>query len=152
MKIWIDADAAPREMKDIVYRAARRRDVAVVLVANRSIALPPNAPSVSCVTVTDGANVADRYIASHCAEGDLVITADIPLAAELVQQGVAVIDPRGEEYHEDNIASRLSLRDFMDGLRGSGQNLGGSKPYSEVDKRSFAAVFDRNLTRLLRPR
>ena len=148
MKIWIDADAAPRDVKEIIYRAARRLSLETLLVANQPMARPPNAPTVSAVMVAQGANMADRYIAEHAVVGDLVVTADIPLAAQLVEQGVAVIDPRGDEYHADNIASRLSMRDFMDNLRGAGENLGGSRPYNELDKKAFAATFDRLVTRL----
>ena len=148
MKIWIDADAAPRDVKEIVFRAARRLSLETLLVANQPMARPPNAPMVSMVIVPQGANVADRYIAEHARPGDLVITADIPLAAQLVGHGVAVIDPRGDEYHADNMASRLSMRDFMDNLRGAGEVVGGSRPYSELDKKAFACTFDRLVTRL----
>ncbi len=150
MKVWIDADAAPREVKDVVFKAARRLKVETILVANSPQALPPHTPSVSIVVVREGANVADRYIATHSQPGDLVITADIPLAAELVTQEVFVIDPRGDEYHADNIASRLSVRDFMDDMRGAGHTVGGSPPYSALDKKAFAATFDRLLTKGLR--
>lgn len=150
MKIWIDADAAPRDVKEIVFRAARRWKVDTRLVANAPLPLPPNAPSVSMVTVREGANVADRYIAMHSQPGDLAITADIPLAAQLVEKEIVVIDPRGEEYHADNIASRLSMRDFMDELRGAGAIAGGNRPYDERDKKAFAATFDRLLVRLLK--
>lgn len=148
MKIWIDADAAPREVKEIIFRAARRLSLDTILVANQTIAKPPNTPTVSTITVHHGANVADQYIAEHATSGDVVVTADIPLAAMLVEQGIAVIDPRGEEYHADNIASRLSMRDFMDGLRGAGSISGGSRPYNELDKKLFASTFDRLVTRL----
>lgn len=146
-RIWIDADAAPREVKDVVFRAARRLKVAVVLVANQPLALPPNAPTVSGVTVRDGANVADKYIVNECAPGDLVITADIPLAALIVEKNVAVIDPRGEEYTADNIRSRLSMRDFMDDLRGAGTITSGNRPYDARDKKAFAASLDRFLAK-----
>lgn len=148
MKIWIDADAAPRDMKEIVFRAARRLKVETVLVANSGMALPSNAPTVSLITVSEGANVADKYIVDESMVGDLAITADIPLAALLVEKKIAVIDPRGEEYNADNIASRLSMRDFMDDLRGAGTVTGGAKPYNELDKKAFAATFDRLLTAL----
>ncbi len=148
MRVWIDADAAPRDVKEIVFRAARRLNLDTVLVANRSVATPPNAPMVSSVTVPHGANVADQYIVDHASQGDLVITADIPLAAQLVERDVAVVDPRGEQYHADNIAGRLSMRDFMDDLRGAGGVVGGSRPYGELDKKAFAGTFDRLLTKL----
>ena len=150
MKIWIDGDAAPREMKEIVFRAARRLKLDVVLVANQTLALPSNAPTVSVVTVGHGANVADRYIAEHAGPSDIAITADIPLASDLVEKNVSVIDPRGEEYHADNIAGRLSMRDFLDQMRGAGDIQGGAKPYGELDKKAFAATFDRLVTKLRR--
>ena len=150
MKVWIDADAAPREVKEIVFRAARRLNLDTVLVANQPIATPRNAPTVSAVTVRDGANVADQYICKHASQGDLVVTADIPLAAQLVGQDVAVVDPRGTQYHADNIASRLSIRNLMDDLRGAGAVSGGNRPYGDPDKRAFAATFDRLLTKLRR--
>ncbi|MCA9190285.1 MAG: YaiI/YqxD family protein [Planctomycetales bacterium] len=150
MKIWIDADAAPREVKEIVFRAARRLKIDTILVANQSVAPPLNAPTVSVVTVSFGANVADQHIVEQARAGDLVITADIPLASQLVAKQIAVIDPRGEEYHADNIASRLSMRDFMDSLRGAGNIVGGSKPYSELNKKAFAATFDRLTTKLMK--
>lgn len=150
MKVWIDADAAPRDVKEIIFRAARRLKMEVVLVANQTMAQPPNAPTVSSVTVGHGANVADQYIADHSCEGDIVVTADIPLAAQLVEKDVSVVDPRGEEYHADNIATRLSMRDFMDDLRGAGSVTGGSRPYGELDKKAFASTFDRLLTKRLK--
>ena len=150
MKIWIDADAAPRDVKDVVFRAAQRLGVETVLVANQRIAIPANSETVSMVTVREGANVADRYIVMHSEPGDLVITADIPLAALLVDKKVDVIDPRGEAYDRSNIAGRLSMRDFMDDLRGAGVVTGGSRPYGDRDKKAFANTFDRLLTLLLK--
>ena len=150
MKIWIDADAAPRDVKEVVFRAAQRLGVETVLVANQRIAIPANAETVSMVTVREGADVADRYIVMHSEPRDLVITADIPLAALLVDKKVDVIDPRGEAYDRTNIASRLSMRDFMDDLRGAGMVTGGSRPYGDRDKKAFANTFDRLLTRLLK--
>ncbi|MFN3193727.1 MAG: YaiI/YqxD family protein [Aureliella sp.] len=150
MKVWVDADAAPREVKDVIYRAARRLKFPVLLVANQSIAKPYNAPMVEVVTVAHGANVADQYIAEHAEPPDLVITADIPLAAQLVEKSLFVIDPRGEEYTADNIGSRLSMRDFMDEMRGAGAEIRGGRPYSNLDKQAFAATFDRLLNRALK--
>jgi uncharacterized protein len=147
MKIWIDADAAPREAKEVIFRAARRLKIETILVANQTLALPPNAPTVRTVTVHEGANVADRYIVTHALAGDLAITADIPLAAELVAKGVAVIDPRGDEHNADNIKSRLSLRDFLDSMRGAGEVTRGSRPYDDRDKKRFAAALDRYLAK-----
>lgn len=150
MKVWIDADAAPWEVKEIVFRAARRLKFETVMVANSSLALPPNAPTVSMVTVAAGANIADRHIVTHSQPGDLVITADIPLAAELVAKQVMVVDPRGDEHTADNIQSRLSMRDFLDGMRGAGTLSGGARPYDNRDKQKFAAVLDRYLAKALR--
>ncbi len=145
MKIWIDADAAPWEVKEIVFRAARRLKFETIMVANQSLALPPNAPTVSMVTVHEGANVADKYIVTHSQPGDFVVTADIPLAAELIAKGVAAVDPRGDEHTEDNIKSRLSMRDFLDEMRGAGTLSGGGRPYDNRDKKRFAAALDRFL-------
>ena len=150
VRIWIDADAAPRDVKEIIFRAARRLKVDTILVANQPLGLPPNASMVSSVTVSEGANEADKYIVEHAEVGDIVITADIPLAALLVEKSVDAIDPRGEKYTADNIRTRLSVRDFMDDMRGAGAVTGGSRPYDEKDKKAFAATFDSTLTRALR--
>ncbi len=150
VKIWIDADAAPLEVKQIVFRAAQRLNVQTVLVANRWIETPAAAKMISSVQVRDGANEADRFIATHGLNGDIAITADLPLAGELVAKGLFVVDPRGDEYSPNNIAARLSVRDFMDSLRGTGMVTGGSAPYGDGDKKAFAATFDRLLTKALR--
>ncbi|MEM7476868.1 MAG: DUF188 domain-containing protein, partial [Planctomycetota bacterium] len=115
-----------------------------------TIATPPGASMIRAIAVAHGANEADNYIADHAEVGDLVITADIPLAGRLVEKGIVAIDPRGDEYNADTIAARLSMRDFMDELRGAGAELGGSRPYNEVDKREFASTFDRLLHRMLK--
>ncbi|MEX1182466.1 MAG: YaiI/YqxD family protein [Gemmatimonadota bacterium] len=145
MTIWIDADAAPRDVKDIVARAARRLGLPAVLVANRRMAASPHNPHVTSIRVDGGPDVADRYIADHAAPGDVAITADIPLAAILVEKGVTVIDPRGELYDAENIRERLSIRDFMESLRGSGVETGGAAPYGSRDKQAFAGTLDRVL-------
>ncbi|MEX2284555.1 MAG: YaiI/YqxD family protein [Gemmatimonadota bacterium] len=145
MTIWIDADAAPRDVKDIILRAAKRLKIPTVLVANQRLSVPLNNPQVSTVWVQGGPDVADRYIAEHAIEGDVAITADIPLAAILVQKGLIVLDPRGEQYSAENVQERLSIRDFMDSLRGSGVETGGSKPFGAKDKQAFAAALDRVL-------
>lgn len=150
MKIWIDGDAAPVEVKEIIFRAAKRLQVDTCLVANRLLPTPRNAPTITAIQVADGANIADQYIAENGQPGDVAITADLPLAGELVEKGLFVIDPRGDEYSPDTIASRLSMRNFMDGLRGSGLVSGGAGPYSELDKKAFAATFDRLLTKALK--
>jgi len=150
MRLWIDADAAPRDVKEIVFRAARRLELPTVLVANQRLPVPPGSTHVSAVRVEGGPDEADRYIAEHAAPGDVAVTADIPLAAALVEKGVAVIDPRGEEYTAANVGERLAVRDFMDGLRGAGVETGGSRPYGPRDKQAFAGALDRVLTRALR--
>ncbi len=150
MKLWIDADAAPREVKEVVFRAAKRLQLPTVLVANGPLQIPSNADTVTTVQVESGANVADRYIVRSSSPGDVVVTADIPLAAELVEKGVAVVDPRGDEYTPDNIRSRLATRDFFDSVRGAGISTGGSPPYSAKDKKQFSDALDRLLTKALR--
>jgi uncharacterized protein YaiI (UPF0178 family) len=152
MRIWIDADAAPREVKEIVFRAARRLAVETILVANQRLLPPPGNAFVSAVRVDGGADVADRYIAEHAVEGDLAVTADIPLAALLVPNGVAVLDPRGEEHTVETIGERLSVRDFMDSARTAGIVTGGPRPYDARARQAFADALDRALTRLRRAR
>jgi uncharacterized protein YaiI (UPF0178 family) len=152
VRLWVDADAAPRDVKEIVARAARRVEVPAVLVANQRLPVPPGNPFVTAVRVEGGPDVADRHIADTAEPGDVAVTADIPLAAALVAKGVRVIDPRGEEFTPDNVAERLSVRDFMDGRRGAGGEPGGPRPYGERDKKAFAAALDRALTRALRDR
>ena len=152
MKLWVDADAAPRDVKDVCLRAAERLKLETILVANARLQLPLGYAHVSAVRVEGGPDVADRYIAEHAAAGDVAVTADIPLAALLVPKGVAVIDPRGEEYTAESIAERLSVRDFMDGLRGAGVETGGHAPYGAREKQAFANALDRALTRARRGR
>ena len=152
MKLWIDADAAPRDVKEIVYRAAKRLKLDTVLVANQRLQIPLGTSFISAVRVQGGPDEADRYIAENAQGGDVAVTADIPLAAILVEKGVAVIDPRGEEYTLENVGERLAVRDFMDGLRGAGVETGGSRPYGPRDKQAFAGALDRVLTRGLRNR
>ena len=152
MKLWLDADAAPRDVKDVCLRAAERLKLETVLVANQRLQLSPGYAHVSAVRVDGGPDVADRYIAEHAAEGDVAVTADIPLAALLVPKGVVVIDPRGEEYTVESIGERLSVRNFMDGLRGAGVETGGHGSYSARDKQAFSNALDRALTRALRRR
>jgi len=147
VKIWVDADAAPRDVKDIVFRAARRLEIAAVLVANSRMPLPLDNPHVSAVWVQGGPDVADAHIAAHAAPGDIVITADIPLAAQLVDLDVTVLDPRGEQYTPDNVRERLSIRDFMESMRGAGMDTPGARPYGERDKQKFAGALDRALAK-----
>lgn len=150
MKLWIDADAAPRDVKDIACRTARRLELETLLVANQRLHVPPGTAFVSAVRVEGGPDAADQHIVEHAEPGDVCVTADIPLAALLVEKGVAVIDPRGEEHTADNIGERLAVRDFMDGLRGAGMETGGARPYSARDKQAFAGALDRVLTRAIR--
>ncbi|MBW3628690.1 MAG: YaiI/YqxD family protein [Gemmatimonadetes bacterium] len=150
VRLWIDADAAPRDVKEIVFRAAKRLEMETVLVANQRLQTPLDNAFVSAVRVAGGPDVADRYIAETATPGDVAVTADIPLASTLVEKGVRVIDPRGEEYTADNIGERLTVRDFMDSLRGSGVETGGARPYGAREKQAFAAALDRVLSRALR--
>jgi hypothetical protein len=150
MKIWVDADAAPRDVKELVFRAALRLQIETILVANQRLQAPPGNPLVSAVWVDGGPDVADGYIAEHARAGDLVVTQDIPLAALLVPQGIAVLDPRGEEHTEDTIGERLSIRDFMERVRSSGGTTSGPPPFDARAKQAFAAALDRVLTRLRR--
>ncbi len=152
MQIWIDADAAPRDVKDLVFRAARRLQVPAILVANQRLQPPPGNPMVSAVWVDGGPDVADQHIAAEAQAGDLVVTQDIPLAALLVPKGVAVLDPRGDEHTAETIGERLSIRDFMEQARTAGVVTGGPPPFDARAKQAFAAALDRVLTRLLRPR
>lgn len=152
MRLWIDADAAPRDVKEVCVRASERLKLETVLVANQRLQLPPGYPHLSAIRVDGGPDVADRYIAEHAAAGDVAVTADIPLAALLVPKGVVVIDPRGEEYTMESIGERLSVRNFMDGLRGAGVETGGNAAYGLREKQAFANALDRALTRARRGR
>ncbi len=150
--LWIDADAAPRDVKEICYRASERLRLPTILVANQRIQIPPGHALLSAVRVDGGPDVADRYIAEHARAGDVAITADIPLAALLVPKAVVVLDPRGEEYTPDSIGERLSVRNFMEGLRGAGVETGGHAAWGPREKQAFANALDRALTRALRAR
>ncbi len=150
MKLWVDADAAPRDVKDVCLRASDRLKLETILVANQRLQPPPGNLLVTAVRVDGGADVADQYIAEHAEPGDLVVTQDIPLAALLVPRRVVVLDPRGEEHTMETIGERLSIRDFMEGLRLAGGVTGGPPPYDARAKQAFAAALDRALTRLLR--
>lgn len=152
MKLWLDADAVPREVKEVCFRASERLSLETILVANQRVQLPPGYLHLSAVRVDGGADVADRYIAEHAVAGDVAVTADIPLAAILVPNGVVVIDPRGDEYTAEIIGERLSVRNFMDSLRGAGVETGGHAAYGPREKQAFANALDRALARALRPR
>jgi len=140
--IWVDADATPRPVKEMLYRAVQRREIEVILVANQWMQTPKH-PRIKMVVVGKGFDVADEYIAERVQPGDLVITADIPLAAAVVEKGGVCVDPHGRVIDANNARSRLAMRDFMETMRESGEQLGGPKPYSDKDKRNFAAVLDR---------
>jgi uncharacterized protein YaiI (UPF0178 family) len=150
MKLWLDADAAPRDVKEVCFRVSERLALDTVLVANQRVPIPAGYSHLSTVRVGDGADIADHYIAEHARKGDVVVTADIPLAAILVPNGVVVIDPRGEEYTPEVIGERLSVRNFMDGLRSSGVETGGHAAYGAKEKQAFANALDRALTRARR--
>jgi hypothetical protein len=147
MRIWIDADACPGAVRDIVLRAAERLQIPAVFVANKRLALPRSA-YVSTVQVGAGLDVADQHLAASARAGDLAVTQDIPLAALLVARGVVVLDPRGELFTPENVDERLSLRNFMHDLREGGVVTGGPSGFDAQDRRRFAATFDRELTRL----
>jgi len=149
LRIWIDADACPGPVREIVLRASARVQVPVVFVANKPLHLPPS-PLVSTVQVGKGLDVADMHIAAEAQPGDLAVTQDIPLAAALVAKGVVTLDPRGETFTEESVGERLSVRDFMHELRESGVVTGGPKGFAAQDRQRFAASFDRELSRLVR--
>jgi uncharacterized protein YaiI (UPF0178 family) len=146
MRIWVDADACPAVIKDILYRAANRVGVQLTLVANKPLRTPPS-PHIKAVQVCAGFDVADHYIASAVQSGDLVITADIPLAAEVVECGGLALNPRGELYTAANVRQLLDMRNFMDELRASGVQTGGPAPLSNSDRQVFANQLDRLLAR-----
>ena len=150
MTLWIDADAAPRDVKEICFRTSERLKLPTILVANQRLQLPPGYAHLSAVRVDGGPDVADTYIAEHAVSGDVAITADIPLAALLVPKGVVVLDPRGDEYTAESIGERLSVRNFMESLRSTGVETGGHAAYGAREKQAFANALDRALTRALR--
>ena len=146
MQIWVDADACPGIVKEILFRAAGRVRITVTLVANQYLKTPPSR-YIKSLQVPAGFDVADNRIVQLLEIGDLVVTADIPLAAEVIAKGGYAIDPRGRLYTEDNIRERLNMRDFMDELRGTGVVTGGHAAFSHVDRQAFANQLDRFLTR-----
>ncbi len=146
MKIWIDADACPAPVKVIVYRASQRVKAPVTLVANHR-ARTPSSPLITVIQVNQGFDAADDYIVERATASDLVITADIPLAARLVARGIPALDPRGELYTADNVQERLALRNLKEELRSAGGVSGGPAPYHDRDKQAFANSLDRWLAR-----
>lgn len=149
MRIWIDADACPNGAKEILFRAAERTTTKLILVANTLINTPPSR-LISTVRVEKGFDSADNYIVQHIEVGDLVITADIPLAAEVIEKGGQVLNPRGELYTANDIKQRLSMRDMMEQLRAGGVNVGGPKTYGVKEKAAFAALVDKILAKKVR--
>jgi uncharacterized protein len=147
MRIWIDADACPRDVKDVVFKASARLSLPVMLVANKALFAPPAFPLVKATQVSGGPDVADDHIVEHAAAGDIAVTADVPLAARLVPRRVHVLDPRGTVYDEENISERLSVRDFMAEVRDLGGMTGGPSSFSARDKQRFAAALDALLHR-----
>ncbi|TMK77641.1 MAG: YaiI/YqxD family protein [Actinobacteria bacterium] len=146
MQIWVDADACPQVIKGILFRAAERAQVLTTLVANAPLRTPPS-QFIKSVRVAKGFDVADHRIVKEMRPGDLVITADIPLAAEVIARGAHALDPRGELYSEDNVRERLAMRNLMQELRGAGAILGGPAPFDQTDSHLFANQLDRFLTR-----
>jgi len=141
MTIWVDADACPVPVKEILFRAAVRAEILVILVANQFVRVPPS-PYIKMRQVSAGFDVADNEIVRKAEVGDLVITADIPLAAEVVAKNCVALNPRGELYTPENIRQRLNMRDFMETLRSSGIQSGGSPPFDQTDKQRFANQLD----------
>ncbi len=146
MKIWIDGDACPNAIKDILFRAAERTATRLTLVANHTVKIP-RSPHISFLQVASGFDVADNEIVKRLAPGDLVITGDIPLAAEIIENGGQALNPRGELYTADNIKARLTMRDLMESLRSSGVESGGQAPLNHGDRKAFADQLDKIITR-----
>ena len=147
MHIWVDADACPVAIKEILYRAANRVERTLTLVANQMLRVPPS-PWIKAVQVPSGFDVADQRIAQSAVAGDIVVTADIPLAAAVIAKGAWVIDPRGELLDAGNIQERLSMRNFMETLRSAGVETGGPNAFSQADRQAFANQLDRFLARI----
>jgi uncharacterized protein len=141
MQIWVDADACPSVIKDILFRAADRLKLPLTLVANRLLRVPPS-PYIRARQVPMGFDVADRHIMDEVAAGDLVVTADIPLAAALIDKGALALSPRGERFSAENIRERLSMRDFIEGMRGAGVDISGPAALSQADRQAFARQLD----------
>ena len=146
MKIWIDGDACPNAIKDILFRAAERTGTSLTLVANHIVKVPPSR-HISFLRVAPGFDVADNEIVKRLAPGDLVITGDIPLAAEIIENQGQALNPRGELYTRDNIKARLTMRDLMESLRSSGIESGGQAPLNHADRKAFADQLDKIITR-----
>jgi uncharacterized protein YaiI (UPF0178 family) len=148
MIIWVDADACPGVIKEILFRVSERTQLPLRLIANHAMRIP-NLKLVKFIQVAPGFDVADNEIVRRLSPGDIVITADIPLAAEVIEKGGQAINPRGELYSNENIRARLNMRDFMDSLRSSGVNTGGPPPLGAKDQQAFANQLDRIVTKYL---
>lgn len=146
MTIWVDADACPNPVKEILFRAAERAQVQLVLVANAALSVPKSR-FIKALRVPGGFDVADDHIVAQVASGDLVITADIPLAAAVIERGADALNPRGEQYDRETIKQKLVMRDLMDQLRGSGVQSGGPPPLANTDRKKFADALDRWLAK-----
>lgn len=149
MPIWVDADACPVAVKEILYRAAERAEVPLTLVANRLLQVP-RSPWIKALQVAHGFDVADEEIVRRVAPGDLVVTADIPLAAAVIERGGQALSPRGELFSPETIRAQLTLRDFMDTLRASGVQTGGPPAFGQAERKAFAGQLDRWLARTTR--
>ena len=148
MEIWVDADACPGVIKEIIFRAAERRQIRTTLVANQMLRTPPS-KFIRAVQVPSGFDVADAHIVDQVAAGDLVVTADIPLAALVIERGALALNPRGELYTTATIRERLTMRNFMEELRSAGVETGGPASFSQSDRQAFANQLDRFLARIL---
>lgn len=148
-KIWIDADACPKMVKEIIFQVSGRLSIPVILVANAQMKIP-NSPFIQLVKVDKGDDVADFYIVEHLQPEDLIVTADIPLAGHIIEKGAIAINPRGEIYTEENISERLSMRNFMTEMRDSGFESGGPPPLGPKDKALFTNSFNRIITKMLK--
>lgn len=149
MKIWVDADACPKAIKEILFRVAERTKTELTFVANQRVQVPRSS-FINIIQIERGPDVADDEIANSCAPGDLVITADIPLAARVVAKNAVALDPRGKLYDAENIKQILSMRDFMDSLRGSGIETGGPAGFGQRERQNFANLLDQILARAAR--
>ncbi len=147
MPIWVDADACPKAVKEVIFRAARRTEIVTTLIANQMLMTPPS-PFIKAVQVPSGMDVADNEIVLRLVAGDLVITADIPLAAQVVEKGALALNPRGEWYTRENVQQLLSMRNFMQELRDSGTQTGGPSALSVRDVQNFANALDRWLAKV----
>jgi uncharacterized protein YaiI (UPF0178 family) len=146
VSIWVDADACPKLIREILFRAAQRVSVPLTLVANHALPVPKS-PLIRCLQVAQGFDVADNFIVQQVRENDLVITSDIPLAAEVIEKGALVISSRGERYTRNNVRQRLNMRDFMETMRSSGEVTGGPPPLGQRERQAFANALDQYLAK-----